>query len=67
MYMRGSYELEQEFEQRLRKLETLVTLLVEYINCCNINSVVNANHLKLADCLNQHEDVQDRQRHIAQT
>jgi len=36
-----------EFEQRLRKLETLMTLLVEYINCCNINNVVNANHLQL--------------------
>ena len=36
-----------EFEQRLRKLETLVTLLVEHINCCNINNVVNANHLQL--------------------
>ena len=36
-----------EVEQRIRKLETLVTLLVEYINRYNINNVVNANHLQL--------------------
>jgi len=33
-----------EVEQRVRKLETLVTLLVEYINRYNINNAVNANH-----------------------
>ena len=36
-----------EVEQRIRKLETLVTLLVEYINRYNINNTVNANHLQL--------------------
>jgi len=36
-----------EVEQRIRKLETLVTLLVEYINRYNINNAVNANHLQL--------------------
>jgi len=35
------------FEQRIRKLETLVTLLVKYINRYNINNAVNANHLQL--------------------
>ena len=35
------------FEQRIRKLETLMTLLVEYINRYNINNAVNANHLQL--------------------
>ena len=36
-----------DVEQRVRKLETLVTLLVEYINRYNINNAVNANHLQL--------------------
>jgi len=36
-----------DVEQRVRKLETLVTLLVEYINRYNITNVVNANHLQL--------------------
>jgi len=36
-----------EVEQRICKLETLVTLLVEYINRYNINNAVNANHLQL--------------------
>jgi len=36
-----------EVEQRIRKLETLVTLLLEYINHYNINNAVNANHLQL--------------------
>jgi len=36
-----------EVEQRIRKLETLVTLLVEYINCNNINNAINTNHLQL--------------------
>jgi len=36
-----------DVEQRVRKLETLVTLLVEYINRSNITNVVNANHLQL--------------------
>jgi len=36
-----------EVERRIRKLETLVTLLVEYINRYNINIAVNANHLQL--------------------
>jgi len=36
-----------EVEQCIRKLETLVTLLVEYINRYNINNSVNANHLQL--------------------
>ena len=36
-----------EVEQRVRKLETLVTLLVEYINRCNINNAINANYLQL--------------------
>jgi len=34
-------------EQRVRKLETLVTLSVEYINRYNMTNVVNANHLQL--------------------
>ena len=36
-----------DVEQRVRKLETLVTLLVEYINRYNISNAVNANHLQL--------------------
>jgi len=36
-----------EVEQRIRKLETLMTLLVEYINRYDINNAVNANHLQL--------------------
>ena len=37
-----------EVEQRIRKLETLVTLLVEYnINRYNINNAVNTNYLQL--------------------
>ena len=36
-----------EVEQRIRRLETLVTLLVEYINRYNMNSTVKANHLQL--------------------
>ena len=37
-----------DVEQRVRKLETLVTLLVEYIiNRYNIHNAVNANHLQL--------------------
>jgi len=36
-----------EVEQRIRKLETLMTLLVEYINRYYINNAVNANHLQL--------------------
>ena len=36
-----------EVEQRVRKLETQVTLLVEYINRYNINIAVNANRLQL--------------------
>ena len=36
-----------DVELRVRKLETLVTLLVEYINRYNINNAVNANHLQL--------------------
>ena len=36
-----------EVEQRIRKLETLVTLLVEYIDRYNINNTVKANHLQL--------------------
>ena len=36
-----------DVEQRVRKLETLVTLLVEYINRYNSTNVVNANHLQL--------------------
>jgi len=36
-----------DVEQRVRKLETLVTLLIEYINRYNINNAVNANHLRL--------------------
>ena len=44
------------FEQRIRKLETLVTLLVIYIyiNRYNINNAVNANHLQLLS-LNRNE------------
>jgi len=34
-----------EVEQLIRKLETLVTLLVEYTN--RYNNAVNANHLQL--------------------
>jgi len=36
-----------DVEQRIRKLETLVTMLVECINRYNINNAVNANHLQL--------------------
>ena len=36
-----------EVEQRIRKLETPVTLLVEYVNRYNTNIAVNANHLQL--------------------
>ena len=36
-----------EIEQRIRKLETLVTLLVKYINRYNINNAVNTNYLQL--------------------
>jgi len=36
-----------DVEQRVRKLETQVTLLVEYINRYNIDNAVNANHLQL--------------------
>jgi len=36
-----------DVEQRVCKLETLLTLLVEYINRYNINDAVNANHLQL--------------------
>jgi len=36
-----------DVEQRVRKLKTLVSLLVEYINRYNITNVVNANHLQL--------------------
>jgi len=45
-----------EVEQRIRKLETLVTLLVEYINRYNINNVVNANHIQLLS-LNRDEAI----------
>ena len=45
-----------EVEQRIRKLETLVTLLVEYINHYNINNAVNANHLQLLS-LNRDEAI----------
>ena len=36
-----------EVKQRIRKLETLVTLLAEYINRYNINNAVNTNYLQL--------------------
>jgi len=36
-----------DVEQLVRKLETLVTLLVEYINRYNINNAVNVNQLQL--------------------
>jgi len=36
-----------EVEQRISKLETLVTLLIEYIDRYNISNVAKANHLKL--------------------
>jgi len=45
--MRDEIISTMEVEQRIRKLETLVTLLVEYINRYNINNAVNANHLQL--------------------
>jgi len=43
-----------DVEQHVRKLETLVTLLVEYINRYNITNAVNANHLQLLS-LNRNE------------
>jgi len=46
-----------DVEQRIRKLETLVTLLVEYINHYTINNAVNANHLQLLS-LNRDETIQ---------
>ena len=36
-----------EMEQRVRRLEKLVTLLSEYINRYNITNVVKANQLQL--------------------
>jgi len=36
-----------EMEQRVRKLEKLVTLLIEYINRYNITNVAKANQLQL--------------------
>jgi len=45
-----------EVEQHIRKLETLVTLLVEYINHYDINNAVNANHLQLLS-LNRDEAI----------
>jgi len=36
-----------EMEQRVRRLETLVNLLIQYINRYNITNVVKANHLQL--------------------
>jgi len=45
-----------EVEQRIRKLETLVTLLVEYINRYNINNAVKANHLQVLS-LNRDESI----------
>jgi len=36
-----------EIEQRVRKLETLVNLLIQYIDLYNISNVVKANHLQL--------------------
>ena len=44
---RQMYPNAMEVEQHIRKLETLATLLVEYINCYNINNAVKANHLQL--------------------
>jgi len=36
-----------EVEQRIRRLETLVTLLIQYIDRYNKSNVVKANHLQL--------------------
>jgi len=36
-----------EIEQRVRRLETLVTLLIQYIDRYNITNIVKANHLHL--------------------
>jgi len=36
-----------EMEQRVRRLETLVNLLIQYIDRYNITNVVKANHLQL--------------------
>jgi len=36
-----------EVEQRIRRLERLVTLLTEYIDRYNLSNVVKANHLQL--------------------
>jgi len=36
-----------EVEQRIRRLEILVTLLIQYIDRYNISNVVKANHLQL--------------------
>jgi len=45
-----------EVEQLIRKLEILVTLLVEYINHYDINNAINANHLQLLS-LNRDEAI----------
>jgi len=47
MQTRDEISSTMDVEQRVRKLETLVTLLVEYINRYNTNNAVNANHLQL--------------------
>ena len=39
--------LQLEIEQRVRRLETLVTLLIEYINRYNLTNIARANHLQL--------------------
>jgi len=36
-----------EIEQRVRRLETLVTLLIQYIDRYNITNIAKANHLHL--------------------
>ena len=36
-----------EVEQRIRRLERLVTLLIEYIDRYNLSHVAKANHLQL--------------------
>ena len=47
--MQTDYEIifTMEIEQRLRRLETLVTLLIEYINRYDLTNIAKANHLQL--------------------
>ena len=47
--MQTDYEIifTMEIEQRARRLETLVTLLIEYIDRYNITNIAKANHLQL--------------------